>query len=66
MRILCSNAAVVGVDMKPRISILKPEFRYRNAASTDVRRTWANAKRRLALEAEAERAAKVTPIKRKA
>jgi len=49
--------------MKPRIPLTDPSFRYRNAASTDVRKTWANARRRIAAENETERTQKVTPIK---
>jgi len=51
---------------KPRIRITDPSFRYTNAASTDVARTIRQARKRMAAEAEQERAAKVTPIKRRA
>lgn len=33
--------------MKPRKSILSKDFVYRNAASTDVTKTWARAKREM-------------------
>jgi len=52
--------------MKPRIPIHDPQFRYRDSASTDIRLTFAKARRRIALENAAEAAVKVTPIKRKA
>ena len=48
--------------MKPRIPITDPSFRYVCAAKTDVRKTWAKARARMAEEA----AAKVQPIKRTA
>jgi len=48
---------------KPRIGILDPSFRYKNAASTDIRKTFALARRRIAAENEVERTQKVTPIK---
>ena len=33
--------------MKPRVSILDREFKYRDSSKTDVRKTWAEAKKRL-------------------
>jgi hypothetical protein len=38
-------------------SILDPEFKYRNAASTDVRKTFERARRELRLEQERRRSA---------
>ena len=38
-------------------SILNPEFKYRNAASTDVRKTFERIRREQRLEEERERAA---------
>lgn len=32
--------------MKPRVPLTSKEFIYRNAASTDVRKTWADARKR--------------------
>ena len=52
--------------MKPRIPITDPAFRYTPAVETNVKRTWANARRRMAAENEQERLQKVMPIKRKA
>lgn len=49
--------------MKPPKSILEKSFRYRNSASTDVSKTWAEARKKLdALKNE--RAEKVTELKR--
>lgn len=50
--------------MKPRIPITDPSFRYKNSAETDIRKTFANARRRMKSENETERAAKVTPIRK--
>jgi hypothetical protein len=50
--------------MKPRIPLTDPSFRYKNSASTDIRKTFALARRRQRDEAEKERAAKVTPIRK--
>jgi hypothetical protein len=46
-------------------SILNPEFRYTPAAKTDIRRTFARIRKQLA-EQEAERQAKVEPLRKSA
>lgn len=51
--------------MKPAKSILDSAFRYTPSVKTDIRKTFANARRRIAKEIEAEKASKVTPIKRR-
>ena len=40
----------------PRIPLTSPEFRYTNAASTDLTKTFARVRRRLAAEALAPKA----------
>lgn len=54
---------------KPRISVLDPKFRYRNAASTDVSLTFRRARMQLRAaarqrEAAAPKPAEVRPLKR--
>jgi len=49
--------------LKPRVSILSPEFTYRNAASTDVKKTWAEARKRAAQNVETVTKV-VTPIRK--
>ena len=51
--------------MKPRISILDRRFKYRNAASTDVRRTFRRHRLLERIKAKQE-SAKVEPIRKKA
>jgi len=50
--------------MKPRIAISDPSFRYRNSASTSVKKTWAEARKRMRIEAERERELKVLPLRK--
>lgn len=55
--------------MKPRVSILDKAFKYTNAASTDLRETFARVRRKqleadqLKAEREAATAKKVMPLK---
>lgn len=44
---------------QPRIAITDPNFRYFNAASTDVTRTFRAARKRMAEAAEAAKAAQI-------
>lgn len=43
--------------MKPRISILSPEFKYRDSARTDIRATFARIRREQRQAVEREQAA---------
>lgn len=52
--------------MKPRISILNPEFKYRSAAATDVRETWRKARRRLRITGAGDALAPIPPSPPKA
>lgn len=49
-------------DAKPRISILDRRFKYRNAANTDVRRTFERARQALR---QVEKSHQVVPMRKR-
>lgn len=50
--------------MKPRVKLTDPAFKYKNAASTDIRLTFAKERRRLALAAAREKTENVTQLRK--